>query len=157
MPDYSDKQLTKSLKRYLFITALNIINYTIMATKLQISSMAKAIALSKEFLASNHMDVDFNEKGVLAEFYRSPVFSKKVGGVCFVFDYHSAALGANTHYKIHVKCMGIRRNIIVKLWEADKCSLREIEPHSDFEAVGEKFHYDGEKIIPLQMTPSVQP
>lgn len=119
--------------------------------------MAEAIALGKEFLAANRLDVDFDEKGILANFYRSPDLSKKVGGVCYVFDYHSPAFGANTHYKLHVKCMGRRRNTIVKLWKAEECSFEEIKPHTDFISVEEKYHYDGEKIIPLQLTPEVQP
>ena len=119
--------------------------------------MAEAIALGKKFLVANHLDVDFNEKGILANFYRSPDYTQKVGGVCYVFDYYSPAFGPNTHYKLHVKCMGRRSNAAVKVWKADECSFEEIQPHCDFTSVGEKFHYDGEKVIPLQLTPNVQP
>lgn len=92
-------------------------------------------------------------KHQLANFYRAPDYRNKAGGVCFVFEYRCSVGGKPGYYRIYVKCFSVKPQYRVRSIEFESSSLEEILPGDNFSSLGGRYHYDGEKIIPLEVAP----
>lgn len=130
--------------------------------KILIFSAQEACGLAKSYLAAVHLSAELVMNGnmpkhQLADFYRTPDYRNKAGGVCFVFQYRCIVCEEPEMFYIYVKCSGKKPKFRVRSIKVDDSSLEEIMPGDNFSSLGGRYHYDGEKIIPLKLTPEVAP
>ena len=133
-----------------------------MTGKIVISEAMDAYRVAKEYVSGLYLSPELvmnvnQPKYCLANFYRTPNYRNKAGGVCFVFEYRSAASSAPEYYRIYVKCFSAKPKYRVRSIEIANSSLEEILPGDNFSSLGGRYHYDGNKIIPLELTPDVAP
>lgn len=120
--------------------------------KLKIKSAQEALAMAQKYLADSMQDVELAEdqngkiKYQLANFYNTPDYRNKIGGVCFVFGYRRNAGNNTENFRIHVKCSGVRKNCQVKGIKVEDSSMEEIMPGDNFSSLGHRYHYDGNTI-----------
>lgn len=130
--------------------------------KILIFSAREALSIAKHYLAEIHLSAEVIMDGTqpkyqLAHFYRSPDYRNKIGGVCFVFQYKCVVKEKPEMFCICVKCSSAKPKYRVRSSAVADCSLEEIMPGDNFSSLGGRYHYDGEKIIPLKLTPNVAP
>ena len=88
-----------------------------MTGKIVISEAMDAYRVAKEYVSGLYLSPELVMNGnqpkyCLANFYRTPNYRNKAGGVCFVFEYRSAASSAPEYYRIYVKCFSAKRSIV---------------------------------------------